>query len=56
MIGDISQRLGFKFALKVKQVKTIFDMCRYEQAWNLDRPSAWCTVSIVYKMSKKKIN
>lgn len=42
MIGDVSQRLGFKFALKTKQIKNMWDMCRYDQSWTLDRPSAWC--------------
>lgn len=44
MIDDVSQRLGFKTTMKKKQLKLIYDMCRYDQAWSLDRPSAWCTV------------
>lgn len=43
MIDDVSKRLGFKLTLSKKQVKLIYDMCRYDQAWSLDRPSAWCT-------------
>lgn len=42
-ISDISQRLGFKFSLSLRQIDTIWDMCRYEQAWHLDRYSAWCS-------------
>lgn len=48
MLSDVSARLGFKFTLSEKQIKNIFDMCRYEQAWDLDRPSAWCTVRTEY--------
>lgn len=45
MISDVSTKLGFKFALTIKQVKNIWDMCRYDLAWNLDAPSGWCVVS-----------
>lgn len=45
VISDVSARLGFKYALKIDQIHDIYDMCRYDLAWNLDRPSAWCVVS-----------
>lgn len=48
MLEDVSRRLGFKLALAKKQIKLIYDMCRYDQAWSLDRPSAWCIVSKVF--------
>lgn len=44
VILDISARLGFKYALKSDQIQDIYDMCRYDLAWNLDRPSPWCVV------------
>lgn len=40
--GDVSQRLGFKFTLPEKQIDTIWDTCRYEQAWRLEQYSPWC--------------
>lgn len=46
LVNDVSMRLGFKYPLKIDQIEDIFDMCRYDQAWKLDVPSAWCTVSI----------
>lgn len=39
---EVSTRLGFKFTLNPKQIDTIFDMCRYDQAWFLQDHSAWC--------------
>ncbi|XP_059613076.1 multiple inositol polyphosphate phosphatase 1-like [Phlebotomus argentipes] len=42
-LSQVSQRLGFKFQLPADQVEQIWDMCRYEQAWFLQRVSAWCT-------------
>lgn len=39
---EISTRLGFKYTLNPKQIDTIFDMCRYDQAWFLQEDSAWC--------------
>lgn len=46
LVSDVSQRLGYKFPLKVQQVLDIYDMCRYDQAWNLESPSPWCAVCI----------
>lgn len=42
LVNDVSLRLGYKFPLKIEQINDIFDMCRYDQAWNLDVHSAWC--------------
>lgn len=42
LVSDVSQRLGYRFPLKTQQVLDIFDMCRYDQAWFIDRPSPWC--------------
>jgi multiple inositol-polyphosphate phosphatase / 2,3-bisphosphoglycerate 3-phosphatase len=39
---EISTRLGFKYTLNPKQIDTMFDMCRYDQAWFLQDSSAWC--------------
>ncbi|XP_055911940.1 multiple inositol polyphosphate phosphatase 1 [Eupeodes corollae] len=41
-IADISTRLGFLYSLEFKDIELMWDMCRYEQAWNVDRVSAWC--------------
>lgn len=41
-VEEISTRLGFKYTLNSKQIDTIFDMCRYDQAWRLQDHSAWC--------------
>ncbi|XP_055690989.1 multiple inositol polyphosphate phosphatase 1-like [Lutzomyia longipalpis] len=42
MLNQVSQRLGFKFQLTDDQVEQIWDMCRYEQAWYLQKLSPWC--------------
>uniref|UniRef100_A0A1B0DD06 Multiple inositol polyphosphate phosphatase 1 n=1 Tax=Phlebotomus papatasi TaxID=29031 RepID=A0A1B0DD06_PHLPP len=42
MLSQVSQRLGFKFQLTADQMELIWDICRYEQAWALDKVSAWC--------------
>lgn len=41
-IADVSTKLGFHYSLDFKDIKSMWDMCRYEQAWNIDRTSAWC--------------
>lgn len=48
MLQDVSRRLGFKFTLKASEIETIFDACRYEQAWVLDRASVWCLVNCLF--------
>lgn len=42
MLNEVSLRLGFRFQLTEKQVELIWDMCRFEQAWFIDRLSPWC--------------
>lgn len=48
LIGNVSVRLGFNSngddALTEKQIEYMWNMCRYEQAWSLNKPSAWCSV------------
>lgn len=35
-------RLGFKLVLTSQQVELIWDMCRFEQSWFIERLSPWC--------------
>lgn len=44
-IADVDSRFGFNGTLSVKRVKDIYDICRYEQAWQTDKASVWCAVS-----------
>lgn len=44
-VYEISSRLGFKFSLTPKQIRAIWDMCRFDLAWSLEGTSAWCIVS-----------
>ncbi|XP_037908832.1 multiple inositol polyphosphate phosphatase 1-like isoform X2 [Hermetia illucens] len=44
MLTDIGKRLGFDEPLTFKQVQLIYNMCAYEKAWYLDKPSPWCSV------------
>ncbi|XP_037908515.1 multiple inositol polyphosphate phosphatase 1-like [Hermetia illucens] len=39
----ISARLGYAKVQKYKKIKQLWDMCRFEAAWFIDQPSAWCT-------------
>lgn len=47
VISDVSERLGFKYPLKVNQILDMYEMCRYDQAWHLENASPWCAVSIL---------
>lgn len=46
LVNDVSLRLGFQQPLPFKQIKDMFDMCRYDQAWYVNETSAWCMVSV----------
>lgn len=45
MIDDISSRMKLDFKLSNDQLQDIFDICRFEQAWDIDKLSPWCSVS-----------
>lgn len=42
LVMDVSDRLGFGHPLKKRQVFDMYEMCMYEQAWNLSDSSPWC--------------
>lgn len=46
VVREVSARLGT--SLTTSQVDQIWDLCRYEQAWELDLPSPWC-VAFTYE-------
>lgn len=46
LLQDVSRRLALNETLKESEIETMFDACRYEQAWTLDRASPWCAVSL----------
>ncbi len=44
MVKDINDRFGFNGTLQVDDIINMYDICRNEQAWNIDVGSAWCSV------------
>ncbi|KAJ8943260.1 hypothetical protein NQ318_017277 [Aromia moschata] len=42
MERDVFRRLGFRYNLNDTVIKDIYDMCRYEKAWNVQQRSPWC--------------
>lgn len=44
LISDVSERLGFNDRLTPRQVRDIYNLCRYEQAWHTHKGSIWCSV------------
>lgn len=43
-IADISSRLGLSEPVTDRQIKNIWDMCRYDKAWDIEKSSPWCSV------------
>lgn len=46
MIRNVSLRLGFNYDISADAIRIIFDMCRYDKAWDISKVSPWCAVSI----------
>lgn len=44
LLADVDSRFGFNGTLTVERVEDIFNLCRYEQAWQTDKISIWCSV------------
>ncbi|XP_072931747.1 multiple inositol polyphosphate phosphatase 1-like [Epargyreus clarus] len=44
MITNISLRLGFNYDINKEMVENMYDMCRYNKAWNIAQISPWCAV------------
>ncbi|XP_050298334.1 multiple inositol polyphosphate phosphatase 1 [Anthonomus grandis grandis] len=42
MLQQVSRRLGFNYPLNVSTIQDVYDMCRFNKAWQLDQPSSWC--------------
>ncbi|XP_043280384.1 multiple inositol polyphosphate phosphatase 1 [Venturia canescens] len=48
---NISRRLGFQYTLAIPTVNLMYDMCRFEKAWEVSKLSAWCA-----PFSKEELN
>ncbi|XP_043479163.1 multiple inositol polyphosphate phosphatase 1-like isoform X2 [Leptopilina heterotoma] len=44
LIHNVSRRLGFQNNITLDSVISMYDMCRFEKAWNVDKISPWCAV------------
>ncbi|CAG9767401.1 unnamed protein product [Ceutorhynchus assimilis] len=42
MARQVFMRLGFRYNLNESLIQDIYDMCRYNKAWQVDQPSPWC--------------
>ncbi|XP_018573655.1 multiple inositol polyphosphate phosphatase 1-like [Anoplophora glabripennis] len=40
--NDVFRRLGFRYNLNASVISDIYDLCRYEKAWNVQQRSPWC--------------
>lgn len=53
LVSDVSERLGFKTLLELNKVMDMYDMCIYDQSFNLTESSPWCvafTPSQIYDL------
>ncbi|PSN34766.1 Multiple inositol polyphosphate phosphatase 1 [Blattella germanica] len=44
LLQNVSSRLGFSYSLTYRQLDDMYDICRYEKAWNIRKVSPWCAV------------
>nr|XP_024217306.1 multiple inositol polyphosphate phosphatase 1 isoform X2 [Halyomorpha halys] len=43
LIHKVGSRMGFKYNLTGKTMHDIYDMCRFDKAWNFKTHSPWCS-------------
>lgn len=43
MVSNISSRLGFTYDIDRSIIKNIYQMCRYNKAWDITQISPWCS-------------
>ncbi|KDR19043.1 multiple inositol polyphosphate phosphatase 1-like [Zootermopsis nevadensis] len=44
LLQNVSERLGFGYKLTFVQLDEMYDMCRFDKAWNVRNISPWCAV------------
>ncbi|KAL7290244.1 hypothetical protein TKK_0015946 [Trichogramma kaykai] len=44
LLNNVSSRLGFAYAIHNDSIQLMYDMCRYDKAWNIAELSPWCSV------------
>ncbi|XP_015111808.1 multiple inositol polyphosphate phosphatase 1 [Diachasma alloeum] len=44
LIRNVSSRLGFQYQLSADKIRSMYDMCRYEKAWAVEKLSPWCAI------------
>ncbi|CAH2980125.1 unnamed protein product [Chilo suppressalis] len=44
MVTNISQRLGFNYDVEPTTIRNMYQMCRYNKAWEVAQVSPWCSV------------
>ncbi|KAG4072824.1 hypothetical protein HA402_001613, partial [Bradysia odoriphaga] len=42
--NDVSMKLGYHEPLSGQIIVNIYDMCRFEMSWNVEKSSPWCSV------------
>ncbi|KPJ08847.1 Multiple inositol polyphosphate phosphatase 1 [Papilio machaon] len=51
MISNISKRLGFNYDVHRDVINSMYQMCRYDKAWNVAQISPWC--AMISNISKR---
>lgn len=47
MVSNVSRRLGFNYDIDREDLRSMYDMCRYNKAWEVAKISPWCAVSFI---------
>lgn len=50
MITNISQRLGFNYDINLEVAQRMYQICRYNKAWDVTQISPWCAVSCSFTL------
>lgn len=57
IIADLGELFAINRTLTVEEIEAVYDMCRFDEAWNPHKRSIWCSVrkkKLVLKKTFKK--
>jgi multiple inositol-polyphosphate phosphatase/2,3-bisphosphoglycerate 3-phosphatase len=54
-LADVTARLGFQYNMSIEDMQIMYDICRYQKAWNLEVPSPWCSAFSIENLKVRLI-
>lgn len=55
VVSNVTQRLGLKTQMSHENISSMWNVCRYQQSYHLNKPSDWCAVLTEIRHGFEKI-